>query len=87
MTRAFIVLTALGLAGPALAQTALAPQNAPAVPPAVPVVRTAPDAPLGSQPGTVVTRTAPVAMPKVDVQPASPPPAAVMGGAATSATQ
>ena len=86
MTRAILVLTALGLAGPALAQTAAPTQTAPAAPPSVPAVRTAPDTPPASQPAPAGARTAPLAAPGVTVQPGPVPPAAI-GGSATSATQ
>ncbi len=86
MTRAIFVLTALGLAGPALAQTAAPTQTAPVAAPTVPAVRTAPETPPAAQPAPVETRTAPLVAPGAEVQPGRVPPA-VVGGAATSASQ
>ena len=86
MTRAILVLTALGLAGPTLAQTAAPTQTAPVATPTVPAVRTAPETPLAAQPAPAGPRTAPLVAPGAEVQPGRVPPAAV-GGAATSASQ
>ena len=86
MKRAILVLTALGLAGPALSQTTAPSPTAPVASPTVPAVRTAPETPPAAQPAPAGSRTAPLVAPGAEVEPGRVPPAAV-GGAATSATQ